>query len=67
MNRNGRMHGVTHATGMSAKGGNVRGTPSDKLGVAAPSPKTVKSGTAVNPQPKKQPGATAPGAKHTTH
>lgn len=66
MNRNGRIHGVTHATGMNAKGSG-KGTAHDKLNMAAPAPHIQKGSGAVNPQPKKQPGAAAPGTKHTTH
>lgn len=63
MNRNGRIHGVTHATGMNAKSS----TPSGASKAPAPSPKIKRSGMASNPQPKNQPGATATGSKHTTY
>ena len=66
MDRNGRIHGVTHATGMNASD-TGKGSAHDSLNVPAPAPHIRRSGSAVNPKPKKQPGASAPGTKHTTH
>lgn len=56
MNRNGKLHGVTH---------NVVGKPADKLNV--PVAKIRTSGSAVNPQPKRQPGSTGTSGRHVAH